>query len=92
MTGMRSPDGYGKRRVGKSVNISEGLRKRRRTRGMLYQGKVIKKMQLCILKKTPPSSGGAPDLQPPGSQSMGRQKDLRGPHLDEDSRPQVLRL
>lgn len=64
--------GTGRGGWGRSVNISEGLRKRRRERGMLYQGKVVKKNAALHFKKNPPpSSGGAPDLQPPGSQSMG---------------------
>lgn len=65
---------------------------------MLYQGKVVKKkMQLCILKKThllpleEPPICSHPDHSR-WDDSSSSQKDLRGPHLEEDSRPQVLRV
>lgn len=47
--------GTGRGGWGRSVNISEGLRKRRRERGMLYQGKVVKKNAALHFKKKPTS-------------------------------------
>lgn len=67
MTGMRSPDGYGKRRVGTEREELRGAREEEGKEGNALPGKAA-----LHLKKPPPSSGGAPDLQPAGSQPMAR--------------------